>query len=128
MVIGTELKKNKTMLKKSFPKKNQPIQSGTKSAYDLVAKDLFSTLKKAKDGAVINKFNAMNNHYQPEQQNNQEQVQTKPEPSGLIKMVGQSLPFLPLLFEQFTGQKIPQMGGTIFEIQMALNQVIASQQ
>jgi len=43
-------------------------------------------------------------------------------------MVGQSLPFLPLLFEQFTGQKVPQMSGTMFEIQMALNQVMASQQ
>jgi len=45
-----------------------------------------------------------------------------------MKMVGQSLPFLPLLFEQFTGQKVPQMSGTMFEIQMALNQVMASQQ
>jgi len=43
-------------------------------------------------------------------------------------MVGQSLPFLPLLFEQITGQKVPQMSGTMFEIQMALNQVMASQQ
>src|SRR6185295_15758478 len=68
----------------------------------------------------------MNNNYQQEQQNNQEQ--TKPESSGLMKMVGQSLPFLPLLFEQFTGQKVPQMSGTMFEIQMALNQVMASQQ
>ena len=41
------------MLKKPFPKKNQPIQSGIKPAYDLVAKDLYSALKKAKDGAVI---------------------------------------------------------------------------
>jgi len=40
-----------------------------------------------------------------------------------MKMVGQSLPFLPLLFEQFTGQKIPQMGGTMAEIQMALLQI-----
>ena len=65
----------------------------------------------------------MNNN---EQLNNQEQ--TKPESSGLMKMVGQSLPFLPLLFEQFTGQKVPQMGGTIFEIQMALNQILSNQQ
>ena len=43
-------------------------------------------------------------------------------------MVGQSLPFLPLLFEQFTGQKVPQMSGTMFEIQMALNQIITNQQ
>ena len=45
-----------------------------------------------------------------------------------MKMVGQSLPFLPLLFEQFTGQKVPQLSGTMAEIQMALNQVIVSQQ
>jgi len=50
------------------------------------------------------------------------------EPSGLMKMVGQSLPFLPLLFEQFTGQKVPQITGTMAEIQMALQQVIVSQQ
>lgn len=68
----------------------------------------------------------MNNNYQQEQPNNQEQ--TKPESSGLIKMVGQSLPFLPLLFEQFTGQKVPQITGTMAEIQMALQQVIVSQQ
>ena len=60
----------------------------------------------------------MNNN---EQQNNQEQ--TKPESSGLIKMVGQSLPFLPLLFEQFTGQKVPHMSGTMAEMQMALIQI-----
>jgi len=66
----------------------------------------------------------MNNNQQ-EQLNNQAQPQ---EPSGIMKMVGQSLPFLPLLFEQFTGQKVPQMSGTMFEIQMALNQIMASQQ
>src|SRR6185312_13096155 len=63
----------------------------------------------------------MNNNYQQEQPNNQEQ--TKPESSGLMKIVGQSLPFLPLLFEQFTGQKIPSMGGTMAEIQMVLLQI-----
>src|SRR6185437_7545212 len=67
----------------------------------------------------------MNNNYQQEQPNNQAQPQ---EPSGIMKMVGQSLPFLPLLFEQFTGQKVPQITGTMAEIQMALSQVIASQQ
>jgi len=66
----------------------------------------------------------MNNNQQ-EQPNNQVQPQ---EPSGLMKMVGQSLPFLPLLFEQFTGQKVPQITGTMAEIQMALQQVIVSQQ
>jgi hypothetical protein len=40
------------MLKKVI--KKTPInQSGLKQAYDLVAEDLFSSLKKAKDGAKI---------------------------------------------------------------------------
>jgi hypothetical protein len=69
----------------------------------------------------------MNNfNNQPDNQVNN--TQTNPEPSGIMKMVGQSLPFLPLLFEQFTGQKIPQMGGTMAEIQMALQQIITNQQ
>ena len=51
MVIKIELKKN-NMLKK--PVKKIPVnQSQIKQAYGLVAKDLFSALKKAKDGAVI---------------------------------------------------------------------------
>ncbi|CFW93067.1 protein of unknown function [endosymbiont DhMRE of Dentiscutata heterogama] len=59
---------------------------------------------------------------------NSNSQQSKQESSGLMKMVGQSLPFLPLLFEQFTGQKIPSMGGTMFEIQMTLQQILANQQ
>ena len=77
----------------------------------------------------MNKYNPhwnKNNQNQTDQE--QPQIQTNQEPSGLMKMVGQSLPFLPLLFEQITGQKVPQMSGTMFEIQMALNQVMASQQ
>src|SRR5437763_12650137 len=71
----------------------------------------------------------MNNNYQNDNQSNNSQNQaTNPEPSGIMKMVGQSLPFLPLLFEQFTGQKVPQISGTMAEIQLALNQVITSQQ
>lgn len=72
----------------------------------------------------------MNNFNNPHdnQSNNTQNQSTNQEPSGLMKMVGQSLPFLPLLFEQFTGQKVPQMGGTIFEIQMALNQILSNQQ
>ncbi|CAG8621718.1 2544_t:CDS:2, partial [Ambispora gerdemannii] len=73
----------------------------------------------------------------PQNQNQQTnfQAQSPPnnqtqqsEPSGLMKMVGQSLPFLPLLFEQFTGQKVPQISGTMAEIQMALQQVLVNQQ
>ncbi|WNE40154.1 MAG: hypothetical protein GBAus27B_000221 [Mycoplasmataceae bacterium] len=70
-----------------------------------------------------------NENFQHQSENNQEQTQTiKAENSGLMKMVGQSLPWIPLLFEQFTGQKIPQMTGTIAEMQMVLMQIQASQQ
>ena len=69
----------------------------------------------------------MNDNLQQNQQT-QNQEQTKPEISGLMKIVGQCLPFAPLLFEQFTGQKIPQISGTMAEIQLALSQVIANQQ
>jgi septal ring factor EnvC (AmiA/AmiB activator) len=44
----------------------------------------------------------------------------KKEESGLIKTIGQLLPLAPFVYEQFTGQKVPQMSGTIAEIQMTL--------
>lgn len=72
--------------------------------------------------------NQWNNQTESNSFENQNNQSLKPEPSGLMKMVGQSLPFLPLLFEQFTGQKIPQMGGTMFEIKMALSQILSNQQ
>src|SRR6185369_9609934 len=75
----------------------------------------------------MNNFN-QNNQTLNQDQNKLDNQSTNQEPSGIMKMVGQSLPFLPLLFEQFTGQKIPQMSGTMAEIQMALSQVIAAQQ
>jgi septal ring factor EnvC (AmiA/AmiB activator) len=33
------------------------------------------------------------------------------------------LPFAPIVYEQFTGQKVPQMSGTIVEMQTALLQI-----
>lgn len=48
--------------------------------------------------------------------------------SGIITTLGSLLPFAPLLFEQFTGQKIPQMSGTMAEIQTALGQIANNQQ
>src|SRR3954452_9355726 len=75
----------------------------------------------------MNNFN-QNNQTLNQDQTNLNNQSTNQEPSGIMKMVGQSLPFLPLLFEQFTGQKVPQLSGTMAEIQMALNQVIVSQQ
>src|SRR5436305_1909487 len=72
----------------------------------------------------MNNFNNQSN----QDQTNLNNQTTNQESSGIMKMVGQSLPFLPLLFEQFTGQKIPQMGGTIAEMQLVLNQVLTMQQ
>ncbi|CAH1755714.1 9142_t:CDS:2 [Entrophospora sp. SA101] len=131
----------------------KPTQSEIKQAYDLVTADLFHNLKKAQDGDKIKLGNLGSFHKKRatiqsaldgntyryyrisfkvsaklKDQNQLNNQSTNPEPSGLMKMVGQSLPFLPLLFEQFTGQKVPQISGTMAEIQMALNQVITSQQ
>ena len=58
--------------------------------------------------------------------NNQNQTslnQLKKEDSGIIKTIGQLLPLAPFVFEQFTGQKVPQMTGTIADIQTALLQI-----
>lgn len=41
-------------------------------------------------------------------------------PNSLITTIGQLLPLAPFVFEQFTGQKVPQMSGTMAEMQMAL--------
>lgn len=43
--------------------------------------------------------------------------------SGLIKTIGQLLPLAPFVFEQFTGQKVPQMSGTMADIQIALTSI-----
>ena len=63
------------------------------------------------------------NNQSPTNQTNANQpnsTQTKKEESGLIKTIGQLLPLAPFVFEQFTGQKVPQMSGTIAEMQMTL--------
>jgi hypothetical protein len=57
----------------------------------------------------------------PPQTNQQTSSSTNPkEESGLIKTIGQLLPLAPFVFEQFTGQKVPPMSGTMAEIQLAL--------
>src|SRR6185437_4741315 len=38
----------------------------------------------------------------------------------LLTIIGNLLPLAPMAFEQFTGQKVPQVTGTIAEMQMAL--------
>jgi len=48
--------------------------------------------------------------------------ETKPQ-SGLLTIIGQLLPLAPFAFEQFTGRKVPQMTGTIAEMQMALTNI-----
>jgi hypothetical protein len=66
------------------------------------------------------KIDNLNNQSQNNQSANQNnQTQSKPN-SGLLTIIGQLLPFAPMAFEQFTGQKVPQMTGTIAEMQMAL--------
>jgi hypothetical protein len=54
--------------------------------------------------------------------------QEVPESKSLISIIGQCLPFAPLVFEQFTGQKVPQMSGTMADIQTAIQQVQTNQQ
>ena len=55
-------------------------------------------------------------------------TETKPTPnpatkSGLLTIIGQLLPLAPFAFEQFTGQKVPAMTGTMAEMQSALLQI-----
>lgn len=59
----------------------------------------------------------------------------KEKPSGLVNTIGSLLPLAPVLFEQWTGQKIPPLTGTLAEMNTALtqlsltlNQVINNQQ
>jgi len=54
--------------------------------------------------------------------------QENPKEKGIINTIGSFLPFAPLLFEQFTGQKLPQATGTIAEIQTNLQQLTTSLQ
>src|SRR3954464_3632272 len=50
-------------------------------------------------------------------------AQNQENKGGIINVIAQCLPFAPMLFEQMTGQKIPQMTGTIADIQSAINQL-----
>ena len=60
--------------------------------------------------------------------NQKNQTPKPPEESGIIKTIGQLLPFAPLVFEQFTGQKLPAMSGTMADIQFALTNLQTSLQ
>jgi len=66
---------------------------------------------------------------------NQSPALNPPKPSGLINTLGTLLPFAPLLYEQFTGQKIPALTGTLAEMnsaliamQLSLSQILNNQQ
>lgn len=63
-------------------------------------------------------FHNSNNSFNSTAQN----TEKSPE-NNLVSILGQCLPFAPLVFEQFTGQKVPQMTGTIAELQQSINQL-----
>jgi maltooligosyltrehalose synthase len=44
-------------------------------------------------------------------------------PASLLNTIGQLLPLAPFVFEQMTGQKVPQMTGTVAEIQSTLTHI-----
>ena len=54
---------------------------------------------------------------------NLEKQKQKNNSNQLINTIGQILPLTPLLFEQFTNQKLPIMTGTIAEIQSSIQQI-----
>jgi len=73
-------------------------------------------------------FTKNTNKQNSQQQNQASQTQTsqaqnQPKEQNLLQTFSQCLPFLPLLVEQFTGQKIPPLQGTIAEIQASLSQI-----
>ena len=58
-----------------------------------------------------------------------------PKEKSLVHTIGSLLPFAPLVYEQFTGQKIPPLTGTLAEmnsalssLQLSLSQVLQNQQ
>jgi len=62
-------------------------------------------------------------------QTNQDNAQSLNQPKGLLTLppsILQMVPWIPLMLEMTTGQKVPQMSGTIGEIQNSLVQIQAS--
>ncbi|CAH1767422.1 10759_t:CDS:2 [Entrophospora sp. SA101] len=114
-----------------------------KQAYQIVTNDLFNSLLKAKDKETI-KFGHLGKFTKTEQMVKSKQYDTnfqsnpketnstanggfanqtttnQPQQSGLLTIIGQLLPLAPFAFEQFTGQKVPAMTGTIAEMQSSL--------
>ena len=76
----------------------------------------------------FNSAQAQSNQTFNSQQANQ-QAQPLNQPKGLLTLppaVLQMVPWIPLMLEMTTGQKIPQMSGTIGEIQTSIQQLQTS--
>ena len=65
----------------------------------------------------------MNNLNQKSESSNSLNSTPEKKPAGLISTIGSLLPLAPVLFEQWTGQKIPPMTGTLAEMNIALSQL-----
>jgi TRAP-type mannitol/chloroaromatic compound transport system substrate-binding protein len=55
--------------------------------------------------------------------NSTQPLTDQPKPTSLLNTIGQLLPLAPFVFEQMTGQKVPQMTGTVAEIQSTLTHI-----
>ena len=92
--------------------------------------DNFAEQSQQKAFQQSNQFNsqAQSNQTFNSQQANQ-QAQPLNQPKGLLTLppaVLQMVPWIPLMLEMTTGQKIPQMSGTIGEIQTSIQQLQVS--
>lgn len=63
------------------------------------------------DNNLENNLNSLGSESEPKSENN------------LLGALSKCLTFAPLILEQFTGQKVPQMTGTVVEIQQSINQL-----
>lgn len=71
-------------------------------------------------------FSQTNGQFQSNQSQFQEQPTQQPAQKGLISIppsIMQIVPWIPFALEAMSGQKIPAIGGTIGEIQSALQQI-----
>ena len=76
-------------------------------------------------------MNNWNKHNQQNNQSNQEPLNLQNQPNkgffSLPPSVMSMVPWIPFALEALTGQKIPQMGGTIGEIQQGISQIQMAQ-
>nr|CAG8614592.1 2839_t:CDS:2 [Entrophospora candida] len=93
-----------------------------KLAYQIVSQDLFNSLLRTSESKIkLGNLEEMTNPKKEESTNPNNQ-----KPNTLITTLGSLLPFAPLIYEQFTGQKVPQMSGTLVEMQSTLLQIQTS--